>query len=289
MGIDLGSTRCVLTVSRKARIEVVNIDNSTSGDKRWIESVASFDEQNPIIGEAAIRRLRTKPECVIMDWKLSCDKFFQQWRSKNANVTWSAEIIMKNVKEPYFEVQTINGMKEFSLAELNKVFLETMKQRATAFQEGYNTNKEVKRAVITVPQYPKRDEKDFWIENVLKAADMAGIEVIDIIEEVHADLLYYLSNEKYAKEVKIGDKIAIFDIGGGTGICRIYDIVKQGRKQAKVCGYMECTSFGRSIDDKLMEGIAQKVKNIIHDINKPRLFEVARKIKHELSFSSEYK
>src|SRR5690606_1895099 len=61
MGIDLGSTRCVLTVSRNREIQVIPIDNSTNGDL-WTESVVAFDQEEPIIGKEATRRLRTKPD-----------------------------------------------------------------------------------------------------------------------------------------------------------------------------------------------------------------------------------
>lgn len=256
MGIDLGSTRCVLAVSRENRIHIVNIDKGTSGDQRWIESVISFDEEPPIIGEPAIRRLRTKPEYVIMDWKLSCDRFFQRWRSHNINTVWSSKTIIKDGEEPCFKVQTINGEQQFSLADLNSIFLETMKKIATEYQMEHNDSNEVKKAVITVPQYPNKDENNYWMDSILKAATMAGIEVIDIIKEVHADLLYYLSNQEYKDQIKTGDKIAIFDIGGGTGICRIYEIIENNsQKQAKIYGYIKCKLFGRDIDDKLMQGI----------------------------------
>src|SRR5690606_21630358 len=53
MGIDLGSTRCVLAVSRNREIQVIPIDSSSLGDL-WTESIISFDEEEPIIGKAAM-------------------------------------------------------------------------------------------------------------------------------------------------------------------------------------------------------------------------------------------
>lgn len=79
-----------------------------------------------------------------------------------------------------------------------------------------NNGKSVKKAVITVPEYFYNDDTiDTIIFSTIEAAKLANIEIIDIIEEPHADLLYYLSRREYSEMINPGMNIAIFDIGGG--------------------------------------------------------------------------
>src|SRR5690606_8043655 len=116
----------------------------------------------------------------------------------------------------YVESKTCEGLKKFSLAEINAVLLERMKEAAIEYQEGFNNGESVKKAVITVPQYYWEDDKlNPLVLSAVEAAKLADIEIIDIIEETHADLLYYMSNERYSEKIKPGMKVAILDIGGG--------------------------------------------------------------------------
>src|SRR5690606_6573378 len=135
------------------------------------------------------------------------------------------------------------------------------------YQAGFNKEESVKKAVITVPQY-------YWWYNKLnplllsaiEAAKLADIQIIDIIEETHADLLYYLSHEKYSEKIKPGMNISIFDIGGGTCVCKIYEISEQEDKRYGTCfiesdweeGRNDIKS-GRSIDDIIMKELEKSI------------------------------
>src|SRR5690606_29014210 len=119
---------------------------------------------------------------------------------------------IKKGEQPYLELMTSQGLKEFSLADINKVFLEQMLKVATEYQDTFDDEKLAKKAVISIPKYFDIDgEYNIMISSIIESAKMANIEIIDIIEETHADLLYYLSHEEYSKKVKTGQKIAIFD------------------------------------------------------------------------------
>ena len=152
----------------------------------------------------------------------------------------------------------------------------------------------VKRAVITVPQY-------FWKKNLhpllcsaIEAAEMADIEIIDVIEETHADLLYYMSNEKYSEKIKPGMKIAIFDIGGGTCVCKVYEVSEYEGKLYATC-FIESNSSegmsdiysGRSIDEVIIKKLEELVPENLRSNVKLKILEEARKIKHNLSLEEE--
>ena len=290
MGIDLGTTRCVLAVSRNKEIQIIPIDNSSPGDL-WTESVVSFNQEKPIIGKGAVRRLKTKPDHVVMDYKLLCDGYCFSQRTNYRGKLWRFQFNLKDGKQPYFTANTSKGQNIFSLAEINAIFLQRMKEAASQYQIEFNRGKLVNKAVITIPQYCRNERQQFSIESVFEAARMAGIEVIDIIEETHADLLYYLAHERYSELVKLGMRVAIFDIGGGTGLCRIYKFIQQNDKIIGIiCGFIECAFSGRDFDDKIMQAIEDLVRDRYgYDLSRfrLRLLEEAKRIKHDLSLLEE--
>jgi len=285
MGIDFGSTRCVLAVSVDREIEIVPIDSSSYAN-HWTESVISFDGTIPYIGKTAIRRLRTKPDCVVFDTKLLCNKYYRKKKSKQ--LLWPFSFNIKEDKQPDLELMTSQRLKKFSLADINKVFLEQMLKVATEYQDTFDDEKLAKKAVISIPKYFDIDgEYNIMISSIIEAAKLADIEIIDIIEETHADFLYYLSHKEYSKKIKPGMKITIFDIGGGTCISRVYEISEyEGKTYANCIKELsgEDNQFsGRDIDDIIIEELE---KLFPEDLNKMklRILEAAKEIKHDLSF-----
>src|SRR5690606_10492059 len=120
--------------------------------------------------------------------------------------------------------------------EINKIFLERISEAANTYQNELNNGKFLNKAVITVPEYLMSGVIPHpLIFSDIEAAKLANIEIIDIIEETHADMLYYLSNEKYSKKIKPETKIAIFDIGGGTCVCKIYEISEHEGRMYATC------------------------------------------------------
>ena len=92
--------------------------------------------------------------------------------------------------------------------------------------------------------------------------------------------------------IKIGSTFGIFDIGGGTGICRIYKIIEQdGRRIGILVGSINSSFHGRSFDDNIMQEIERIiVRKYYVDLSdsKIKLFEVAKNIKHALSSSETF-
>ena len=283
MGIDLGSTRCVLAVSRNKQIDVIPFDTSSPGDL-WTESVISFDGEKPCIGKAASKRLKTKSDYVVFDIKLVYSDYHRTTKSEQS--IWSFKFNMDEKREPYLELMTYGGFREFTLADINQIFLEQMQKEANEYQKEFNNEEPVRRAVVSVPYY-----SGAYVPSVLQAAKSANIEIIDVIEEIHADLLYYLSKKGHSEKIKPEMKIAVFDIGGGTCICKIYEISEhEGKKYATCSIKLNPTSdinsaySGRNIDDIIIEELEESIPEDLRNSMKLRTWEMAKKIKHDLSF-----
>ena len=108
-------------------------------------------------------------------------------------------------KRPYSadnEIQTIE--KELTPEEVSSFILKKLKEMAEA-----ELNKEVKKAVITVPAYFNNSQR----ESIKIAGELAGLKVLRIINEPIAAALAYGLNET---NDNLGKKILVFDLGGGT-------------------------------------------------------------------------
>ena len=151
MGIDFGSTRCVLAVSRNKKIEVIPLDNSSGGDL-WTESVISYSEKQPVIGKAAIRKLKTKPDYVIFDYKLLFNGYWRSQLTGYRGELWPFKVSVKMDGEPYFRAKTTDGTNIFSASDINAKFLGIMKEAAYSYQSNH-VKGTLNKAVITVPQY----------------------------------------------------------------------------------------------------------------------------------------
>ena len=284
IGIDLGTTRCVSAISTERKIHIVPFDDQSQKDF-LIKSVVSFDESKPITGEKAVEKLKTEPKCVIFDAKLLSIK---NHRDNNLQQSiWPFKFNVKEGGQLYLEIMTSKGLQEFSLADINKIFIEQIKEMANAYQKTLHNREPVNKAVITIPKYFDDDRESFTaISSAIQAAKLANIEIIDIIEETHADLLYYLSNEKHSAKIKNGMKIAVFDIGGGSSICRAYEISEfEGEKYATCYAelFINAKFSGRDIDNIITEELEKKIAENLQTDLKIKVLQAARQIKHSLS------
>ena len=153
----------------------------------------------------------------------------------------------------------------------------------------------MRKAVIPAPHYCMFEYSPiFMISNLIKGAKLANIEIIDIIEETHADLLCYLSNKRYSEMIKLGMKIAIFDTGSANCVCKIYEISEREEKRYGTCvGELHMKIIGRGsgrdIDDMVIEEMEDLLPEKVKNSSKIRILEAARKIKHHLSFEESIK
>ncbi len=197
IGIDLGTTNSVVAVMEGG--EPVVIPNAEGG--RTTPSVVGFTKDGErLVGQVARRQAITNPENTVFSIK----RFMGR---KHSEVKEEEKLVPYEVGPDgsgRVQVTVKNADKTFTPPEISAMILQKMKQTA----EDYLGTK-VAQAVITVPAY----FNDAQRQATKDAGKIAGLEVLRIINEpTAAALAYGLDKEK-------DEKIAVFDLGGGT-----YDI-----------------------------------------------------------------
>jgi len=197
IGIDLGTTNSVVAVMEGG--EPVVIPNSEGG--RTTPSVVAFTRDNErLVGQVARRQAITNPRNTVFSIK----RFMGR---KASEVTHEKRLVPYEVTadgQDRVQVNLPNAGKTFTPPELSAMILQKMRQTA----EDYLGQK-VSQAVITVPAY----FNDAQRQATKDAGKIAGLEVLRIINEPTAASL------AYGLDKKEDQKIAVFDLGGGT-----YDI-----------------------------------------------------------------
>ena len=198
IGIDLGTTNSVVAVMEGG--EPVVIPNSEGG--RTTPSVVAFTKEGErLVGQVARRQAITNPENTIFSIK----RFMGR---KHVEVSEEEKLVPYKVgpdSSGRVQVTIPNAENEtFSPPEISVMVLQKMRQTA----EDYLGTK-VNQAVVTVPAYFNDDQR----QATKDAGKIAGLEVLRIGNEPTAAALAY-GLEKQSEE-----KIAVFDLGGGT-----YDI-----------------------------------------------------------------
>jgi len=198
IGIDLGTTNSVVAVMEGG--EPVVIPNSEGG--RTTPSVVAFTKEGErLVGQVARRQAITNPENTIFSIK----RFMGR---KHIEVSEEEKLVPYKVgpdSSGRVQVTIPNAENEaFSPPEISVMVLQKMRQTA----EDYLGTK-VSQAVVTVPAYFNDDQR----QATKDAGKIAGLEVLRIVNEPTAAAL------AYGLEKQVEEKIAVFDLGGGT-----YDI-----------------------------------------------------------------
>ncbi len=265
IGIDLGTTNSVVAVMEGG--EAVVIPNAEGA--RTTPSVIAFTKKGErLVGAPAKRQAVTNPENTIFSIKRFMGRFYNEVRNEISEVPYKIE-------KGSNDVVTVDvGDKKYTPPELSAMILQKMKQTA----EDYLGEK-VTEAVITVPAY----FNDAQRQATKDAGQIAGLDVKRIINEpTAASLAYGLDNKKE-------EKIAVFDLGGGTFDISILEIgdgvfeVKSTNGDTHLGG----DDFDQRIIDYLADEF-QKQEGV--DLKKDpmalqRLKEAAEKAKIELSSS----
>jgi len=273
IGIDLGTTNSCVAIMEGGEPKV--IPNSEGG--RTTPSVVAFTESGErLVGQIAKRQSITNPENTLYAVKRLIGR------------KYSDPEVQKDIKIlPYKIVQAPNGDahiqvrgKTYSPPEISAMVLQKMKQTA----EDYLGEK-VTEAVITVPAYFNDSQR----QATKDAGRIAGLNVLRIINEpTAASLAYGMDKHK-------DQKIAVFDLGGGTYDISILDIMDvDGEKSIEVKATNGDTHLGgEDFDQRIIDYLADEFrKDQGIDLRKDRmalqrLKEAAEKAKMELSSSME--
>ncbi len=269
IGIDLGTTNsCVAIMSGGDPSVIANAEGS-----RTTPSVVGItDKTERLVGQIAKRQAITNPENTIFSVKRLMGRKFK-----------SREIQEAVKRLPYKVVEADNGDahvelrgKRYSPQEVSAMILQKMRQTA----EDYLGEK-VTEAVITVPAYFDDSQR----QATKDAGQIAGLNVLRIINEpTAASLAYGLDKKK-------DERIAVFDLGGGTFDVSVLEIGEGVFEVKSTNGdtYLGGDDFDQRVMDWLVDEF-KKDQGI--DLRKDRmalqrLKEAAERAKIELSSSQE--
>jgi molecular chaperone DnaK len=269
IGIDLGTTNSCVAVMEGGEPKVIP---NSEGSRTTPSVVAFTDSGERLVGQIARRQAITNPENTIFAVKRLIGRRFE-----DAEVQKAAKIA------PYHIIKAENGDawvesrgKKYSPAEISAMILQKMKQTA----EDYLGEK-VTEAVITVPAYFNDSQR----QATKDAGRIAGLEVLRIINEpTAASLAYGLDKKK-------DEKIAVFDLGGGTFDISILEL-GEGVFEVKATNG-DTFLGGEDFDQRVIDYLADEFrKDQGIDLRKDRmalqrLKEAAERAKCELSTASE--
>jgi molecular chaperone DnaK len=191
IGIDLGTTNSVVAVMEGTEVKVITNPSGT----RTTPSVVAFKGEERIIGQSAKNQAVTDPEKTIYSIKRFMGRVRSEVKGEEKLVPY------KIVGESKDAVKVEVDGKAYAPPEISAMVLSYMKKYA----EDY-IGEPVTQAVITVPAY----FNDAQRQATKVAGEIAGLEVKRIINEPTAAALAYSLDKKQ------GEKILVFDLGGGT-------------------------------------------------------------------------
>ena len=263
IGIDLGTTNSCVAVMEGG--EPVVIPNA-EGARTTPSVVAVTKTGERLVGQVAKRQAVTNPKNTVYSIKRFMGRKYSEVMEEIKNVPYE-------VKEgPGGQVQIVLGDKTYTPPEISAMILQKMKQTA----EDYLGEK-VTEAVITVPAY----FNDAQRQATKDAGRIAGLDVKRIINEPTAAAL------AYGLDKKKDEKIAVYDLGGGTFDISILELGEGVFEVKSTNG--DTHLGGDDFDKRVIDWLAQEFqKSEGIDLRKDpmalqRLKEAAEKAKIELS------
>src|SRR5881398_1242625 len=270
IGIDLGTTNSVVAIMEGGDpVVLTNAEGS-----RITPSVVAFTESGErLAGQIARRQAITNPENTIFAIKRLIGRRYEDSEVQKAMKVLPYKIVRADNGDAWVEVRG----RRYSPAEISAFILQKMKQTAED-----HLGEKVADAVITVPAYFNDSQR----QATKDAGKIAGLNVLRIInEQTAASLAYGLDKKK-------DEKIAVFDLGGGTFDISILEI-GEGVFEVKATNG-DTHLGGDDWDSKVMDWIvAEFKKDSGNDLTKQpdaiqRIKEEAEKAKIALSSSQEY-
>jgi molecular chaperone DnaK len=267
IGIDLGTTNSCVAVMEGGEPSVIN--NPEGG--RTTPSVVAFTKNDErLVGQPAKRQAVTNPQKTIFSIKRFMGRMFNEVGTELEEVPYKVE------KKKGGNLAVKVDDKEYTPPEISAMILQKLKQMA---EEHLGTT--VTDAVITVPAYFNDSQR----QATKDAGKIAGLNVRRIINEPTAAAL------AYGMDKKKDEKIAVFDLGGGTFDISILELGDGVFEVKSTNG--DTHLGGDDFDQKVINWIADEFnKSDGIDLRKDpmalqRLREAAENAKKELSSSKQ--
>ena len=263
IGIDLGTTNSVVAVMEGKEVKVIP---NAEGNRLTPSVVAFTDRGEILVGEPAKKQAVTNPKRTVYSIKRFMGRRREEVKAEEAIVPY--EIVGESGE--YVKVKI--GDRTYTPPEISAMVLRKLKEAAEAYL-GHRVNK----AVITVPAY----FNDAQRQATKDAGQIAGLEVVRIINEPTAASLAYGLDKKEA------EKIVVFDLGGGTFDVSILEVAEGVFRVISTNG--DTHLGGDDFDRALVDYVAEEFKKEHGiDLRKDpmalqRLQEACEKAKKELS------
>ncbi|HAL61559.1 MAG TPA: molecular chaperone DnaK, partial [Chloroflexi bacterium] len=265
IGIDLGTTNSVAAVMEGGEPTII----PTAEGSRLCPSVVAVSKTGErLVGQVAKRQATTNPENTIFSIKR-----FMGRKYRDPTVQHDIELVPFKLSEaPNGDVRVHMGGKEYSPPEISSMILQKLRRDAEAY-----LGEPVTEAVITVPAYFNDSQRQATKE----AGKIAGLNVLRIINEPTASSL------AYGLDKKVDERIAVFDLGGGTYDISILEIGEGVFEVKSTNG--DTHLGGDDFDQRIIDWIADEFKkeqgiDLREDrMALQRLKEAAEKAKCELS------
>jgi molecular chaperone DnaK len=269
IGIDLGTTNsCVAIMEGGEPVVIANTEGS-----RTTPSMVAFTESGErLVGQQAKRQAVTNPENTLFAIKRLIGRKFDSEAVKKDIKISPFKIIKADNNDAWVEVRG----KKYSPPEISAMVLQKMKQTA----EDY-LGEPVTEAVITVPAYFNDSQR----QATKDAGKIAGLQVLRIINEPTAAAL------AYGMDKKGEEKIAVFDLGGGTFDISVLELGDGVFEVKSTNG--DTFLGGEDFDQRIIDYVASEFKkdqgiDLRGDkMALQRLKEACEKAKCELSTSME--
>ncbi len=269
IGIDLGTTNsCVAIMEGKDPKVITNPEGA-----RTTPSMVAWNESGErLVGQVAKRQAVTNPESTVFAVKRLIGRKYASEEVQRDRAVCSYQITQASNGDAQVEIKG----KAYSPAEISSHILQSMKKTAEEY-----LGEKVTEAVVTVPAYFNDSQR----QATKDAGRIAGLNVLRIINEPTAASL------AYGLEKRKDEKIAVFDLGGGTFDISLLEI-GEGVFEVKATNG-DTHLGGEDFDQRIIDYIASEFRkdqgiDVRNDkMALQRLKEASEKAKMELSTAME--
>lgn len=264
LGIDLGTTNSAMAVIEGGEPKIIE---NAEGNRTTPSIVAVSKSGERLAGLQAKRQAVTNPKNTIFSVKRLIGR-----RWEDSEVQRDIKLFPFEMKQDGQAVKVAMGDKDYSPQEISAMVLQKLKADAEA-----RLGETITEAVITVPAYFDDSQR----QATKDAGKIAGLDVKRIINEPTAAALAYGFNKKK------GEKIAVYDLGGGTFDVSILEVSEDTVEVKSTNG--DTHLGGDDFDQKIINWLIDEFKkdsgiDLSNDeLALQRLKEAAEKAKHELS------
>ncbi len=273
IGIDLGTTNSAVAVMEAGEPKILE---NAEGARTTPSIVAISKNSERLVGLLAKRQAVTNPKNTVYGIKRFIGHSFDESGVQQDKTTVAYDVVKAANGGVKVSLSDKEGAKEYSPEEISAMILTKIKNDVEA-----KLGEKVTEAIITVPAYFNDSQR----QATKDAGKIAGLDVKRIINEPTAAALAYGFNKKK------DEKVAVFDLGGGTFDISILEVGDDVVEVKATDG--DHRLGGRDIDYKILNWIADEFKkdqgiDVRNDaLAMQRLDEAAEKAKIELSTSIE--